>query len=387
MTENSFATVLGEDSLTEAVRGKNIALMVNSTAITKDGGDLIDMLYDSGACKISFIFGMEHGVRCTHSAGERDTVPCDEKTGIPIIDLYEYPERRPPVEPLRTVDAVVYSTQDAGVRHWTFTPWLFYLMDSAAEAGCPVIILDRPNPLGGVIVEGNLCEQTYKNTLLSGFGYPLRHGMTVGELALMYKDESGLSLDLTVIPMSGWKREMLYPETGLIWRSPTPNIITPDTFFDFAICGLLQSSDISLGDNTGKPFGFIGRPEFDGERLAAELNSRGLADVRFKAAKHVTSTRWEREILFEASGVEWEYEDKKTARPVRAQLHLIDAIAKLYSDFVRLEYKPFWARKRMGCDDIYNLIEKGESVTSLIPKWEEDSRIFEKRRKPYLLYG
>ena len=387
MAENTCGKVgLARDELLEAVRGKRIALMVNSTAVYNDGKYLIDILHEEGECQIAFVFGMEHGVRCTHQAGERDTVLCDEKTGIPIVDLYNYPERRPPAEMLRDVDAVVYCTQDAGVRHWTFTPWMLYLLDAASEAGCPVLIVDRPNPIGGVAVEGNLCEQKYKNTLLSGFGYPIRHGMTVGELALMYNEERALGLDIKVLRMSGWSREMLYEHTGLLWIRPTPNIHTPRSFLDFAATGLLQSSNLSLGDHTDYVFKFIGKKEFDEERFALELRGRGLSDVIFRPARFLTSTRWEKDVMMECGGVVIDYLDAKNYSPVTAQLHLIDAIAKLYYDCVRLEYKPSWARKRMGTDDIYDRLERGESVLPLIEKWKEDSEEFKKRRAPYLLY-
>ena len=347
---------------------------------------LMDTMHEGKWCDIALFLGMEHGVRCNFSAGEKDECRADEKTGIPIVCLYDYPERRPPVSVLRELDAVVYSTQDAGVRHWTFTPWLFYLLDAADEAGCEVIILDRPNPLGGDAVEGNLVEEKYLDTLLTGFGYPLRHGMTVGELATMYKAERGLRVELTVLRMSGWERNMYYSDTGMIWLPPTPNIPIPEAFLDFATTGLMQSSDLSLGDRTSNVFKFIGRPEFDAEVLAAELNSRGLDDVYFAPRFAASSTRWEKDILLPCNGVMTVYRDKYNFRPVRAQLHLMDAIAKLYGDVVNLEYKPFWARKRMGTDDIYDRIETGRSLLDLIPKWENDSAEFRERRRPYLLY-
>ena len=263
---------------------------------------------------------------------------------------------------------------------------MLYLIDAAEEAGCEVIVVDRPNPVGGNIVEGNLVEEKYLNTLLTGAGYPLRHGMTVGEIALMYKDEGGLKLDLTVLKMDGWERDMFYSDTGLLWIPPTPNIPTPESFIDFATTGLLQSSNLSLGDHTQVPFKFVGRPELDGEKLAAELNYRDLDDVYFAPKFYVSSTRWEKDIKFPCQGVYTAYCNKRTFLPVRAQLHLIDALAKLYSDVIDFEYKPGWARKRMGTDDIYNCLESGESPLSLVEKWQEQSELFKARRKPYLLY-
>jgi len=377
---------LAEDKLFEAIRGKKIALMVNGSAIHNDGRMLLDIIFEEKICDIFCLFGMEHGVRCNLEAGDKDSVAFDLKTGIPIVNLYDYPERRPPVEMLREVEAVVYCTQDAGVRHWTFTPWMLYLIDSAQEADCEVIIVDRPNPIGGEIVEGNLAEEQYCNALLTGFGYPLRHGMTVGELALMYREIRNYRLRLTVLKMHGWERRMFYSDTGLLWLPPTPNTPVPETFLDFATVGLLQSSNISLGDSTTAPFRFVGHPDFSGEALAAELNGRGLDDVYFAPRFLMAATRWERDIKLPCNGVMTVYRDKRKYLPVRAQLHLIDALIKLYGDNINLEYKPSWARKRMGTDDIYDLIDKGESVLTLLEKWQSHSEEFCRERRSFMLY-
>ena len=149
---------------------------------------------------------------------------------------------------------------------------------------------------------------------------------------------------------------------------------------------LLQSSNLSLGDHTLLPFKFIGRPEFSSEELARELNSRGLDDVYFAPRFYMSSTRWEKDVMMPCNGILSVYRDKKSFRPVRAQIHLIDALAKLYSDVIRFEYKPGWARKRMGTDDIYDRLESGSSVLDLIDKWRSDSEEFKKRRAPYLIY-
>jgi len=171
-----------------------------------------------------------------------------------------------------------------------------------------------------------------------------------------------------------------------MWVPPTMNIPTPESFLDFLTVGLLQSSNLSLGDRTNLPFKFVGRPEIDGEKLADELNSYGLRDVYFVPKSYMASTRWEKDIILPCNGVITAIPDKKKYRPVRAGLCLIDAIARLYPDVVDLEYKPSWARKRMGTDDIYDMIKRGESVTGLISRWESDSLEFVKRREPYLLY-
>lgn len=376
---------LAEESLEACVSGKKIALMVNATAVHNDGRLLIDIIAGYKRTEVSFILGMEHGVRCGFSAGERDKESIDTKTGIPILSLYDYPERRPPVSELSRVDAVVYCTQDAGVRHWTFTPWLFYLMDSAEEAGCEVIIVDRPNPIGDT-VEGNLAVEKYKDTLLTGFGYPIRHGMTVGELAKMYKSIKRLDLSLKVLPMDGYRRDMFFADTGLPFIPPTPNVPSPDTFMYFALTGLLQSSNLSLGGRTSFPFRFIGHKDISSDEFSEYLSRANLPDVAFLPYICDSASRWEPENIQRTEGVIAYFYDLKQARPIRAQLYLIDAVRRLYSDIIDLEWKPSWARKRMGTDEIYDLIDRGESVLSLLDVWDEDSKRFREMRDEFLIY-
>lgn len=382
----SGKVILADESLRERIKGKTIALMMNGTAIHNDGRLLMDVIIEEKWATVAFFFGMEHGVRCNFSAGDKDHANVDEKTGIPIVNLYDFPNRRPPVEYLKSVDAVVFCAQDSGVRHWTFTPWMIMLLDSAAKANCEVIIVDRPNPIRGDIVEGNCVEKKYCGTLLTGYGYPLRHGMTIGELAIMYNAENNLGLKLSVLKMDGWTRNMWYDETGLLWLPPTANIPTPDTFLHFATTGLLQGSNMSFGRKTTTPFQFIGLPEFSSEALATELNSRGLSDVFFAPKFYMATTLVDDTKLLPCNGIMTVIADRNTYRAAKTQLHLFDAISMLYYDIVNFEFQKFWARKRMGTDDIYNLLERRESVLSLIDKWELESNQFNIRREKYLLY-
>ena len=173
----SGAVTLACEELREYVKGRRIALMMNTTALDNEGQLLIDRIAEEQWATVAFFLGMEHGVRGNLYAGDSHLCACDERTGIPIVNLYDYPRLAPPADRLREVDAVVFSAQDVGVRHWTYTPWMMRLIDSAAEAGCEVIVLDRPNPIRGDVVEGEPARAPYAGThLLSGFEYPLRHG-------------------------------------------------------------------------------------------------------------------------------------------------------------------------------------------------------------------
>ena len=378
--------ILAEESLKKAIRGKRIAMMVNSSAIHNDGRFLMDIIVEEKWAEVAFFLGIEHGIR-NDLENEHDNLGLvDPKTGIPIVNLYRYPEYRPPVEELRKVDAVLYCAQDSGVRHWTFTPWMQLLLQSAAEAGCEVIIVDRPNPLRGDIVEGKCTEKKYEGTILTGYDYPLRHGMTIGELAMFHNDQRKLGLKLTVLRMEGWRRDMWYSDTGLMWLPPTPNISTPERLLPYLTLGLLQGSNLALGHQTVIPFEWFGHPDFVAEDLAKELNSRGLPDVYFAPRSFMSTTWTDRKTLIPCRGVVLLIKNRDTFRAVRTQLHIMDALVKLYPEIVDFEASGGWARPRMGTDDVFDCVSRGESILSLIEPWEADAAAFEEKRKPYLLY-
>lgn len=380
------AVRLAHDSLREAIRGKRIAMMVNSSAIHNDGRFLMDVIVEEKWAEVAFFLGIEHGIR-NDLENEHDNLgDIDPKTGIRIVNLYRYPEYRPPVEELKTVDAVVYCAQDSGVRHWTFTPWMQLLIQSVAKAGCELIIVDRPNPIRGDLVEGKCTEAKYEGTILSGYGYPLRHGMTIGELALFHNDDRKIGAKITVLPMEGWTRDMWYSDTGLMWLPPTPNISTPERLLSFLTLGLLQGSNLSLGHATPIPFEWFGHPKFSGEELARELNSRDLPDVFFAARSYMSTTWQDRKTLIPCRGVVLLIENRNTFRAVDTQLHIMDAVVKLYPEIVDFEASGGWARPRMGTDDVFDCVREGRSILSLIDPWRASAEEFCERRKPYLLY-
>lgn len=384
MTQWTHGTVtLALHELRERIHGKRIALMMNTTALDNEGGLLIDRIADERWACVEFLLGMEHGVRGNLFAGDGKLAAYDVRTGLPIVNLYDYPKHQPPIDRLKELDAVVFCAQDVGVRHWTYTPWLMLLIDSAAEAGCEVIVLDRPNPIRGDIVEGASAEAPYAGThLLSGFSYPLRHGMTVGELALMYQKTHQPNARVTVLKMHGWRRDMWYEETGLPWVPASPNMPTVDTALYFAATGLLQSSNVSYGIGTTTPFQYVGRPDFDGERLARALNARGLAGIYFLQKYYQSKVCNEYRLC---DGVLMLINDRNAWHPVEAQLHVIDTLRELFPDQFNPEYNDM-ARTRMGTDAICDAVLRGESLLPVIDQWRQGAREFETARAPYLLY-
>ena len=385
------AVTLACDELREYVKGKRIALMMNTTALDNEGRLLIDRIAEEQWASVAFFLGMEHGVRGNLYAGDSRLCACDERTGTPIVNLYEYPKCQPPADRLREVDAVVFSAQDVGVRHWTYTPWMMRLIDSAAEAGCEVIVLDRPNPIRGDIVEGEPARAPYAGThLLSGFEYPLRHGMTIGELALMYRAVKGIDAKITVLKMQGWRRGMWFEETGLPWVPASPNMPSVDTALYFAATGLLQAATFSLGIGTTTPFQYVGGTDFDGKRLADALNAKNMEGVYFLQKYYQATTLKDaydgiKNNFVLCDGVLMLINDRNAWRPVATQLQLIQTLQELFGDRINFEYHSA-ARARMCTDEICDALLAGRGLGEVATRWEHAASEFVAARVPYLLY-
>lgn len=384
----SGAVTLACEELREHIKGKRIALMMNTSAVDNNGRLLLDVIVRERWAEVAFFFGMEHGVRGNLCANDSKLENIDAKTGIRIVNLYECPGMRPPVQYVEQVDALVFCAQDVGIRHWTYTPWMMSLMDAAAKADREVIVLDRPNPIRGDIVEGAPGEKYVGVGLLSGFSYPLRHGMTIGELALMYNDVHQVGANLTVLKMKGWKRDMWFEETGLPWLPPSPNMPAVDTALYFGATGLLQASNLSLGLKTATPFQYIGHPELDGEVLADALNSRELEGIYFVPKYYMASVpkigEHGGELLL-CDGIMMVIHDRDQWRPVKTQLTIIETLLQLYPDIVNLENTS--ARIRMCTDEICDRFRSHESLMPVMDAWERGAEEFKKQRAPYLLYG
>ena len=383
--------ILACDELRKYIKGKKIALMMNTTATGNDGRLLIDTIAEEKWADIECFFGMEHGVRGNLYAGDGKLSAVDSKTGIRIVNLYDYPRYRPPVEEVAKVDAVVFCAQDVGVRHWTYTPWMIELIEACAAANREVIVLDRPNPIRGDIVEGCPTEEKYMDMeLISGFGYPLRHGMTIGELALMYKDVRNIDVKITVLKMQGWKRDMWYDETGLVWLPGSPNMPTLDTALYFAATGLMQASNISLGIGTTTPFQYVGAPCINGDEIARELNALDIPGVFFIQKYYMAMTYLnpqegaDRKLTL-CDGVMMVINDRNIWRPVTTQLHIMNTLNRLYPGMINFDYHEL-SRVRMGTDEICNTLKENRSILPVIEKWKNSAKEFEKMREKYLLY-
>ena len=377
--------ILATQALQKAIAGKKIALMMSCNALDETGRILLDVITDQWRADVRFFFGMEHGVRGNFTAGDSGIDTTDKKTGLPVVNLYDYFELRPPVEWVEKVDAVVFCAQDAGVRHWTFTPWMMTLIEAAAQANREVIILDLPNPIRGDIVEGAGVDEKFVGIeMLSGFSYPLRHGMTIGELALMFNETKQLGCKLTVLPMEGWRRDMWHDQTGLIWVPASPNMPHNFTPLYFATTGLFQAANVSCGVGTTTPFQYLGAPWVDGEAFANAINDLAIPGL-LAVQKYYPARICETPGLPLCDGAFLVCRDREQYRPVTAQLQLMDILAKMYPGQFDLE-KHYLSRPRMGTDAICDRLQSGQSIADLIPQWAQSAEAFAVARKPYLLY-
>ncbi|RMG52848.1 MAG: DUF1343 domain-containing protein [Acidobacteria bacterium] len=358
------------------LNGRRVGLITNQTGRDGQGRRTIDLFYRAPNVALVAIFSPEHGIRgraegpISHSR--------DEATGVPIYSLYGE-HRKPTPDMLRGIDTLVFDIQDVGARFYTYITTMGYAMEAAARAGIRFVVLDRPNPINGVDVEGPLADED----LLSFTAYyplPVRHGMTVGELATLFKGEKHLDLDLEVIPMRGWSRWAWYDDTGLVWINPSPNMRSLVAATLYPGIGLLESTNLSVGRGTDRPFEFIGAPWLDGRRLARRLNEAGLPGVRFVPVEFTPtkSTFAGRRC----HGVHIIVTDRRRFHPVRCGLEIAVALRELYPQKWDVErFLRLLANKA-----VWRALKEGASTASLSALWQSDVERFLRVRRKYLIY-
>ena len=380
---------IATSALCDYIKGKNVALMMNVSATDNDGSFVMDNIIKNSKANVEFFISMEHGVRGNYQGCYSDNADTDVKTGIEIVSLYKttFDEQK---DRIAGLDAVVFSAQDIGLRHWTFTPMMFQLITLCAKVGTEVIVLDRPNPLRGDIVEGEIAKKylgVHNVCSYNDFRYPLRHGMTIGELALMYNETREVGAKLTVFKMEGYKRDMWYEDTGLLWMAPTPNMVTAFNALNYATTGLLQGANVALGRRTTTPYQYVGSDYINGEELSEELNKRDLPGIFFmqKYCQAAIGGPGYVDEMINCDGVELCIYDKEVYSPVYTQIHVMDALVKLYGEKFSLERAEL-SRARMCCDEVCDAAKRGESLLPIIDAWKKSSEEFKKIREKFLLY-
>lgn len=356
--------------------GKRVGLITNYTGLTYDGRRTIDVLAHSTNLKLVAIFTPEHGLA---GAMNEENVASgkDTATGLPIYSLYQEKSRRPTAETLQGLDALVFDIQDAGARFYTYITTMGYTMEEAARRHISYYVLDRPNPINGIAVEGPLLDAKH----FSMVGYmrmPIRHGMTTGEVAQFFNGEKKLGVDLHVITMQGWRRSMYFDETGLEWVAPSPNLrnLTEATLYP----GTCLLEAISVGRGTDTPYEIVGAPWFQGKAVADWLNAQNLPGVRFLARRFSPAAPPYKDQ--QCDGLDVQLIDRRVFNAVRMGLALLAATLKFHPEHFNLDK----TMRLLGNDDVAARLKRGESVDSIEASFQPQLREFIKLRERYLLY-
>ena len=371
--------VLLHDRL-DLVHGKNVGLITNPTGVNRELVSDVDLLAHTPGVHLVALFGPEHGIRGAQQAGASVGSGRDPITGLPVYSLYGK-TRQPTPAMLKGVDVLVFDIQAVGARFYTYLYTMADAMKAAAAARIPIIVLDRPNPIGGTKVQGPVLDPKYAS-FVGEYPIPLRYGMTIGELAEFFNNQFHIGADLTVVKMRGWERSMYYDDTPLQFVMPSPNMPTETTALVYPGMGLAEGTNVSEGRGTTRPFEIVGAPWIDAERLSRVLNDKHLAGVRFRPV-HFTPTFSKYEGK-PCNGVEVHVMDRDAFNPVVVGLNVIATVHDLYprqfafnaSDFDRL----------VGNDWVRQDIEKGVPVAEMRRRWQKGLSQFKKIRQQYLLY-
>ena len=386
------AQVLAEGGF-ERFRSQRVGLVANHTAVV-DSAHLIDAIHAADV-EIGALFGPEHGLRGEDEAGDAVEDGRDVRTGTPIYSLYGA-TRKPTPEMLSGLDVLVFDIQDIGARFYTYISTMGLAMQAAAEAGIPFVLLDRPNPLGGQYVSGFVLEPEH-HSFVGAYPIPVAHGMTVGELARMIQGEGmmeGLEdLELEVVEMEDWTRATRWPETGLPWIAPSPNIPDVETAFVYAGACFFEATSASEGRGTRQPFKLLGAPWADADVLADTLNSRSLPGVYFEPAtftpESIASMASNPKLEGEdVRGVRYVVEDLSAFRPVETGIYVLHAFhqAALQAGVPDFISRPDWLITLGGTTELLHMLEADASPQEIIAAWQADVQAFEARRSAYLLY-
>src|SRR5213596_386167 len=361
------------------VRGKRVGLITNQSGIDRQRRSTIDLLGGLPDLRLVALYSPEHGIRGI--AETRVTSSVDEKTGLPVHSLYGE-TYKPTPRMLDGIDVLVYDIQDLGVRQYTYESTLALAMQAAAEQRIPIVVLDRPNPVTGTILEGNILEPEYQSFV--GI-YPVlsRHGMTLGELAKMYNAEQRIGADLTVVPVEGWRRGMWWDETGLPWVNPSPNIRRLEAAIHYPGTVFFEAINVSEGRGTDLPFEQIGAPWLKNTEVVAAMNAMRLPGIRFEAVEFSVAEAAKKYPGRVLKGVRFILTDRTAYRPVATSLRMINLIRRLHPD--QFQWAGTTVERHGGSARLRQAIEAG-TLPELLREWERDQATFRKQRAPYLIY-
>lgn len=382
------ADVLIEDSLS-LVKGKTLGIITNHTAVISNGVHIVDTLFHTKGVKIKALFGPEHGIRGKAPAGKGLGNAVDSATGIPVFSLYGK-IRKPTKQMLEGINLLLFDIQDIGARYYTYISTLYYALEGAAENGVPIIVLDRPNPINGITVDGPLVEKQFRS-FVGIAPIPIVHGLTMGELAKLFNEKmlpNGLHADLKVVKLKNWKRQEYYDETGLRWVSPSPNMTDLQTAIVYPGMCLIEGTNVSEGRGTEKPFLNIGAPFINSVDLINALQKDSLKGVILSPVSFVPkdiphramNPKYEGE---KCNGILINVNDRRAFQSLRFGIYVIYELHKLYPDKFKLKT---WLDKLYGSSYLRKAIENGATPEEIFATWTKDLQNFKKTRERFLIY-
>ncbi|CAM3621384.1 MULTISPECIES: DUF1343 domain-containing protein [Paenibacillus] len=371
-----------------SIIGRRLGVITNPTGLTSDFRSSIEIIAGLPESELTALFACEHGLRGELQAGKHVDDEVDPIFGVPVYSLYGA-TRKPDAAMLEKIDTLIFDIQDLGVRFYTYMTTLLYAMEACAEHGKSLIVLDRPNPLGGNRVEGGLLEPGYES-MVGGWQIPISTGMTIGEYARMANDLRGTCCDLDVIGLEGWSRAMDYADTGLPWMLPSPNIPTLDTVRLYSGTCFFEGTNLSEGRGTTRPFEWIGAPWIDGEALAKAFNAYRLPGIHAHSV-YMTPT-FSKHQGVSCGGVMLFVTDSAKLEAVRAGLVLLHLVSRMYPDSFQWLTPPegrnrYFIDLLTGSDDVRKHIHEEEGLRRITEQWENDTDRWRTMRAPYLLYG
>ena len=363
------------------IRGKRIGLITNQSAIDRSRTPDIDLIANSRDLNLVALFAPEHGIRGVEAAGAKISDEVDSKTGVPVHSLYGGQDRAPNEAMLKDVDALVYDLQEVGGRTWTYVSTMALSMEAAKKKGIPFVVLDRPNPIGGEIVEGALVEPAFKS-FVGMYPIPARHGLTVGELAKLFNEKYSIGARLIVIKAKNWKRSEWQDQTGLPWTNPSPNLRSLAALNNYPGTVYFEGTNLTEGRGTDRPFEQIGAPWLDAQKVAETMNQKSLPGIRFEAITMTVAASAAKYPGLTIPAIRFVVTDRQAYRPVRTALLLIDEIHQRHPN--NFAWRPSIDRLT-GSDKVRAAIESGQ-LAPLLAQWDREAAEFKEMSKKFYLY-
>jgi uncharacterized protein YbbC (DUF1343 family) len=363
------------------LRGKRVGLITNHSAIDRSGDLVIDLIAQHPDLTLVALLAPEHGIRGTVAAGEPIADETDEKTGVPIHSLYATEDHAPSPDMLDDIDVLIYDLREVGGRTWTYVSTMVLCMQAASAKGIPFVVLDRPNPIGGEIVEGALLDTAF-SSFVGMYPIPARHGMTVGELATMFNREHDIGVDLIVARVANWQRSQWFEDSGMPWVNPSPNLRSPDALKNYPGSVYFEGTNITEGRGTDRPFEQIGASWLNAPQVASTMNAMQLPGISFEAITMPVEASARKFAGQTIPAIRFVITDREAYRPVRTSLLLIDEIRRQHPD----DFAWSGTIDRLTGSDRVRLAIEGGTLPALLEEWDAEAAAFTASREPFLLY-